>query len=113
MIPTVLYDIVRRVESYAEVTRVWLFGSRARGDAGPRSDIDLAIEAPGASRPRWLALEADIEDSDTLLHIDLVRWDEASEGLRERILAEGEVLYDRSQVAGQPAQPRERDRAAA
>lgn len=28
----------------AEVRAVWLFGSRAKGTAGPDSDVDLAIE---------------------------------------------------------------------
>ena len=32
------------------IARLWLFGSRARGDAGPDSDVDLLYEAqPGKS----------------------------------------------------------------
>ena len=37
---------------------VILFGSRARGDATPNSDIDLAIVAPDGTQRRRLAMRA-------------------------------------------------------
>jgi len=78
-----------------EVKQVILFGSRARGDAEDRSDIDLAIVAPEASTRQWLDLTFLLEQTDTLLSIDVVRWEEASASLQERILAEGTILYER------------------
>lgn len=39
-------DLAGRLARYPAVERVWLFGSRARGDKFERSDIDLAVEAP-------------------------------------------------------------------
>ena len=30
--------------SQPSINRVWLFGSRARGEAGPDSDLDIALE---------------------------------------------------------------------
>lgn len=96
---TTLPEAVRRlVASLAAdptVRRVILFGSRARGDAQPRADVDLAVEAPGASARDWLRLADMAEDADTLLSIDLVRLDEAPEELRSRILAEGRTLHER------------------
>ena len=44
-------DLAGRLARHPEVERVWLFGSRARGDNFERSDIDLAIEAPGMEPP--------------------------------------------------------------
>jgi predicted nucleotidyltransferase len=108
MNPTLPPTLVQLLAAQPEVVRVVLFGSRARGDAGPRSDIDLAIDAPGATPRQWLDLEARIEDADTLIRIDVVRWHEASPALRVRISREGQVLYDRSQAPRQPEQPRER-----
>ena len=105
MVPPTLDAIVRRLAAQPEVARVVLFGSRARGDSGPRSDIDLAIEAPTASRRQWLDWEAWIDAGDTLLRIDVLRWDEASSAMRQRIAAEGLVLYDRAQARRQHAQP--------
>ena len=35
------------------VERIWLFGSRARGDHHARSDIDLTVECPQATTDEW------------------------------------------------------------
>ena len=40
---TVLNEIVRRLVEAVDPDRIILFGSRARGDARPDSDIDLLI----------------------------------------------------------------------
>jgi len=36
-----------------------------------------------------------VERLDTLLPIDVVRWEEAPTSLQESILAEGKILYER------------------
>ena len=91
-----LQELVRRVAVQPHVRRIWLFGSRARGEARERSDIDLAIEAPDAGPREWLEVCRVVEeDADTLLPIDLIRLEEASEGLRARVRAEGRVLFER------------------
>lgn len=41
-----LTEIVRRLVAAYEPERIYLFGSKARGDAGPDSDYDLLIVAP-------------------------------------------------------------------
>jgi predicted nucleotidyltransferase len=46
-------DVLRRHENELRargVTRLMLFGSTARGDLGPGSDVDLLIEVDAASR---------------------------------------------------------------
>lgn len=87
--------MVARLSQEPSVRRVILFGSRARGDSRPRSDVDLAVEAPGASPREWQRLADIVEDADTLLSIDLVRLEEACEDLRRQILAEGRTLHER------------------
>ncbi|NBC32464.1 MAG: hypothetical protein GVY13_07285 [Alphaproteobacteria bacterium] len=85
-------DVLTR---FPAVERVILFGSRARGDAGPRADIDLAVACPQAGEAEWLRIaEAVEEEAETLLLIDLVRLEEASADLRDRIRSEGRVLYE-------------------
>jgi uncharacterized protein len=49
---TVLADIVRRVVEVAEPERIILFGSAARGEMGPDSDIDLLVIKAGEFN-RW------------------------------------------------------------
>lgn len=84
-------------QSHPWVEQAILFGSRARGDADARSDIDLAILAPRATQRQWLDLVFSIDELDTLLHIDVVRLEEAPKELKEAIFSEGMVLFEQSQ----------------
>ncbi|HVM96202.1 MAG TPA: nucleotidyltransferase domain-containing protein [Candidatus Acidoferrales bacterium] len=93
--PPALRRLVADLATHPQVDRVWLFGSRARGEARERSDIDLAIEAPGADRREWLELCRIVEEADTLLPIDVVRLEEAPELLRQQVRTEGKILYER------------------
>jgi predicted nucleotidyltransferase len=48
-----LADIVKRLIEVFHPLRIYLFGSRARGDAGPDSDYDLMVVVPDEpSAPR-------------------------------------------------------------
>jgi predicted nucleotidyltransferase len=93
-LPLTVEQLLRTLADIPIVERVLLFGSRAHGDAGARSDIDLAIEAPDATRRQWIEIALLVEDADMLLPIDLVRLEEAAPALRKRILTEGIILYD-------------------
>jgi hypothetical protein len=48
----VLRDIVRRLVGVYHPERIYLFGSTARGDAGPDSDYDLMIIVPDEAPQR-------------------------------------------------------------
>lgn len=56
--------VVRAIREHAAelralgVTRLWLFGSVARGDTGRRSDVDVLISAPPAQKFSLLDLAA-------------------------------------------------------
>jgi predicted nucleotidyltransferase len=78
-----------------KIERILLFGSRAQGGAQPRSDIDLAVSCPQATQREWLDLCDAVETAPTLLRIDLVRLETAGAALRDRILREGRILYER------------------
>ena len=58
----VLAEIVRRLVEAYEPERIYLFGSVARGEAGPDSDYDLVVivpdDAPPERRQSRLAYEA-------------------------------------------------------
>lgn len=96
--------LTEQFSAHAAVRRVYLFGSRARGDAAPRSDIDLAVEAPRIGRRDWLDLAAQAEEeAPTLCPVQIIRLDAASSALQRRILSEGALLYDRSESAAEPA----------
>ncbi|MCX5643826.1 MAG: nucleotidyltransferase domain-containing protein [Phycisphaerae bacterium] len=80
-----------------EPMRVFLYGSRARGDARENSDYDLAFVFSPAQHGKWVRFLADLDDAPvTLLPVDLLDWNEASEPLREEIRKEGITLYERN-----------------
>jgi predicted nucleotidyltransferase len=66
-----------------------LFGSAARGDAGPSSDIDILVDL---RRPislfRLVALQLRLQEVLHAPKVDVVMRDAIFPGLRERILAE-------------------------
>lgn len=87
--------VAQELRGFAQIERIYLFGSRARGDARPRSDIDLAIACPTADARVWADILEAVDSADTLLKIDLVRLEEATPELAGRIIAEGRLLYER------------------
>lgn len=85
------------IAAVPEVRRVMLFGSRARGDAEERSDIDIAIDAPNITRKQWLEILHAAEDAETLLQIQIVDLSDAGGAFRASIESEGIVLYEREE----------------
>lgn len=55
--PAVPEDLVRRIAERFTPDKIILFGSRARGDAGPDSDIDLLVLFPEVADPKARAAE--------------------------------------------------------
>jgi uncharacterized protein len=71
---------------------VRVFGSAARGEAGPTSDIDLLVEMePGRSLLDLVGLWQDLEDLFGT-HVDVLSDGGVSAHLRERIYAEAVPL---------------------
>jgi predicted nucleotidyltransferase len=52
--PRVLDEIIRRVVQVASPDRIVLFGSAARGEMGPDSDVDLLVVKAGVPHRRRL-----------------------------------------------------------
>jgi predicted nucleotidyltransferase len=98
-------DLARRLARHPAVERVWLFGSRARGDNFERSDIDLAVEAPSIDRPQWAELHLDLEEeAETLLLVDIVLMDDLPDSFTRRVYREGRLLYERGNPARLPGE---------
>lgn len=83
--------------------RVYLFGSLVGSRSiHERSDIDLAVEGLGPGRAYWRALTELWACLPPGIELDLVPLEDADPELVERILKEGELLYD-DQGLHQPA----------
>lgn len=88
-----LRQLLEQAQQTLTLRRVWLFGSRSRGDARDDSDIDLAFEHD--SRPEEWAdfVNSALDQAPVLLDLDLVDLRRADPELRERILREGTLLH--------------------
>lgn len=85
--------IVEAIVQRIQPQRIFLFGSRARGDAAERADYDIAIDAENLTSTTLAQIRTDVEELSTLLAIDIVWMNRANAVLRERILNEGKILY--------------------
>lgn len=88
-------NILEEIKSFAkqyELSKVILFGSRARGDQKERSDIDLAVSGGNIT---GFSLAVD-ENTNTLLKIDIVNLDASvQEELLQSIEREGVMIYEK------------------
>lgn len=93
-----------RIVKNFQPLRVILFGSHARGDANPRSDIDLLVVVPQAPDKRQAAIEIRraLADLPVCKDIIVTTADEISRRghmvgtVLWAALREGQVLYERS-----------------
>jgi uncharacterized protein len=88
--------IRRALAGRADVRVAVLFGSEARGTAGPGSDVDVAVDAPGVDLldlGAMLAIELDRE-------VDVVALEEATIPLLEQLVREGLVVHEGFRGAG-------------
>lgn len=96
-----LKDVIERVVEAASPNRIILFGSRARNDAGARSDVDLLVVVESVRSRR--ALAAKIYEALADIHIpadvvvatenDLRRNRGVRGALVNRAVEEGVTLY--------------------
>ncbi|MFR3275480.1 MAG: nucleotidyltransferase family protein [Collinsella phocaeensis] len=87
-----VYNQIREICAEERTARVMLFGSRARGTAEEKSDIDLAVWGC----PDFPHLEDRLDNELwSLLQLDVVNMDESSSHeLLEEVLKDGKVLYE-------------------
>ncbi len=99
-----LEEITRRILETTTPERIILFGSHARGEAGPDSDLDLLVIASGVTHPRQESTRIRRALRGLLIPIDvIVATPEQIRQYRNTIgliygpaLREGKVLYERS-----------------
>ena len=97
-------QMLRRIVSRFRPERIILFGSHARGDAGPNSDVDLLIVMPVSGSKREKQIEIRLALRRFRIAKDIVvttpedfLWRKEIPGTIERPAAlEGKVLYARA-----------------
>ncbi len=90
--------IIEQAKAQLNVSKIYLFGSRARKTHTPLSDFDIAFEFPKENENKWGTFSVTTqEEVRTLRKLDLVNLRTVSQEIKERILAEGELIYDSRQ----------------
>ena len=97
----------RRLTEYFQPERIYLFGSAARGEAGPDSDLDLMVLLSDEAPDRLLRASAGDFDVRELGPVDVLiwrarefdRWLPLKPSLPAAIKREGRLLYERTLTA--------------
>ena len=70
--------------------KVYLFGSRARGDSDPGSDIDLALDSGEVIGFDVISrLKGEIEETNIPLKVDLVDLNDVDDDFKKKVIREG------------------------
>jgi predicted nucleotidyltransferase len=99
--PAILAEVIRRIVEVASPDRIVLFGSAARGQMGPDSDLDLLVVKSGVSHRRRLAQQIYRRLFGLTVPVEvIVVTREDVERYRDKVgsvigpaLAEGQVVY--------------------
>jgi nucleotidyltransferase substrate binding protein (TIGR01987 family) len=87
-----LLDEIRKVIlKHASPVRIYLYGSRATGEAGETSDIDIAYDDKECKGHHLI--EEEIRNLPTLVKIDVKNIAFTEERFRNRVIATGKVLF--------------------
>jgi predicted nucleotidyltransferase len=97
-------EITRRAEPIPEIAALLVFGSRARGEERPDSDLDVAVipavgDDPRARREIQTRLAVALADLSPEGRVDVVLLDEAPDLLRQRVFETGRLLICRDHAA--------------
>jgi len=101
-------EITRRLVDYYHPERIYLFGSAARGDGGPDSDLDFCVILPDDAPPSLYRPGVHRALWEVGTATDVVRWPASDFDMRAAhvqaslpatIMREGKVLYDARRVA--------------
>jgi predicted nucleotidyltransferase len=97
-------EITRRLVEFYSPVRIYLFGSEARGDAGPDSDLDFLVVAPDDVSPEKLrsrGVYSFVSGTGYAKDIVVLRKTDFEEraayvvaSLPATVVREGRVLYD-------------------
>jgi len=91
--PACLETIGGILDEHVPGCEVRVFGSRVSGEAHKYSDLDLAIKCPKPLTSEVMqALMDAFSESDLPILVDVSDWHELSEGMRNRIERQHEII---------------------
>ena len=103
-VETIIRETSEQLRKHLNPEAIWLFGSHARGDAGPDSDLDFLVVVAESAEPRYRRAQrarAGLDPVTTprdVLVLTRAEWDRACRvpvSLANTVLHEGKILYER------------------
>jgi len=89
----VLLEVKKIANKYPHIEKIVLFGSRARGDFQPTSDIDLCIFGTEETATKFSVIAWEIEEIETYYSFDVLFFPFiTNEKLRQEIESQGVVI---------------------
>ena len=91
-------SVIQKLKSFFEryrfINKVMIFGSRARGDYGKSSDIDLCLFSKNMSSREFSKLKFKLDELPILYKIDIVHFEKVDRKLQENIIKVGISIYN-------------------
>lgn len=90
ILPTDQQCLIAIIKKHLPNTKIYLFGSQAKGTYNPGSDIDIALD--NITPIDWSILgsiKEDIADSNILLFVDVVDIHDVSDEIKKQIIRDG------------------------
>ena len=102
----VIEEMTRRLVDYYHPVRIYLFGSEARGDAGPDSDLDFMVVVPDSTPEKTMRSSGGYRALSGLgIPKDVIPWRQSDFDIRAAYVPtslpatavrEGRILYESS-----------------
>lgn len=90
---TILSDKITPILKQAKVRRASVFGSAARGDSRPHSDLDILVEMnPESGLLEFINLKRKLEEA-VGRRVDMVEYEALKPLLRQKILGQQVTLF--------------------
>ncbi|MCF8030450.1 MAG: nucleotidyltransferase domain-containing protein [Desulfohalobiaceae bacterium] len=82
--------------SYREIVAAYVFGSQATGEAGPRSDVDVAVLLDEDGQKDFDSLQFMVDLEKKLeRNVDLVVLNHSGEPIKHQVRRDGRIVFDR------------------
>lgn len=89
--------VAERLKAFFEpfdfIDKVVIFGSRAKHNANPKSDIDLCIYSLEMSDAQFSKLKLSLDELPILYKIDVVHFEKSNEALRVNVAKDGKLFF--------------------
>jgi len=78
------------------IDKVVIFGSRAKHNANPKSDIDLCIYSLEMTAKEFIKLKIELDELPILYKIDIVHFESSNDELKKNIVKDGKLFFNRT-----------------